>query len=745
MSDQSRFQDSQRYPGTFQQPFPAETHVASAHKSADLLGDETSFSAGSHYSVKSTPTGEYAPSSQYSVTANPLCPIYHGSATFLSNEIVQVLGLFEINELSQNFGVEVVKCSFCRLNEFYPSEVKYAVWGHQTGVEEFEKHLTRVLQSKASSPACKGVFYALNHGVQPQPQPQLQSKGDALSPVAVTQQPAHSQFNHPNVLQFNYVTGRYVGEFSAEEISKIEKKNHVRLKWDVDAGHASASVTVTPCSAQADVEAAKSQLGQVVMAVSSTLADIRLPMPDGAWTALTQQVDFKKHRTVAMPEKSGEGANCVIIGPNEHLKVIKPKVEDFLKRFRLPENCVASCSIRGRQITVKRGDLTAEKTDAIVNAANENLKHGGGVAKAISDAGGKTIQKESDQITKEKGGYVPTGQAVYTKGGNLPCKWVIHAVAPHWSHRDTETYTLAKLKQTCRSALALANDLHVRSVAIPGLGSGIYGIPKSKCAATLFAATEQYFEQSPYSSITDVVFINIDGETVAAFHKECKKWASGNPNPGKIHHSLENGLDSVSQHAKNTDDRSKECPVCLEGPTSDNPKKILPCKHFVCSACSKKLLKPVCPICQKTFGTVRGNQPIDAQMRCQVVQFCLPGYEQYRTIQIEYKIPSGTQTTEHPTPGKRYQSTTRTAYLPDNTEGRQVLDLLQKAFSQRLTFTIGRSVTTGEDGVVTWNDLHHKTSTQGGPHCYGYPDPNYLQRVRRELEAKGITDSGKKA
>jgi deltex-like protein len=70
---------------------------------------------------------------------------------------------------------------------------------------------------------------------------------------------------------------------------------------------------------------------------------------------------------------------------------------------------------------------------------------------------------------------------------------------------------------------------------------------------------------------------------------------------------------------------------------------------------------------------------------------------------------------EHPNPGKAYHGTRRTAYLPDNTEGRKVLDLLHEAFKHRLTFTIGYSRATGVSDVITWNDIHHKTSKFGGP------------------------------
>ena len=89
----------------------------------------------------------------------------------------------------------------------------------------------------------------------------------------------------------------------------------------------------------------------------------------------------------------------------------------------------------------------------------------------------------------------------------------------------------------------------------------------------------------------------------------------------------------------------------------------------------------------------------------------LPGYEQYSTIQIKYVIPSGTQGKEHPNPGQYFHGT---AYLPDSTEGRKVLQLLRKAFDARLIFTIRASHTSGVTNEVVWNDIQHKTNTYGG-------------------------------
>ena len=96
----------------------------------------------------------------------------------------------------------------------------------------------------------------------------------------------------------------------------------------------------------------------------------------------------------------------------------------------------------------------------------------------------------------------------------------------------------------------------------------------------------------------------------------------------------------------------------------------------------------------------------------------LQGYQGHGNIRINYYFPDGTQGPEHPSPGQRYYGTSRTAYLPDCPEGREVLHLLKRAFDARLTFTIGTSVTTGMRNLVVWNDVHHKTSIQGGSTWY---------------------------
>jgi deltex-like protein len=124
-----------------------------------------------------------------------------------------------------------------------------------------------------------------------------------------------------------------------------------------------------------------------------------------------------------------------------------------------------------------------------------------------------------------------------------------------------------------------------------------------------------------------------------------------------------------------------------------------------------------CPVCSQVYGPLIGNQP-PGKMTDNVQSIRLPGFEPCGTIVISYIFDGGVQGANHPHPGQLYTGTQRRAYLPDNKEGRKVLKQLRKAFDQKLTFTIGRSSTIGTNNVITWNDIHHKTSMIGGPTRY---------------------------
>ncbi|KAK2493460.1 hypothetical protein MC885_011874 [Smutsia gigantea] len=194
---------------------------------------------------------------------------------------------------------------------------------------------------------------------------------------------------------------------------------------------------------------------------------------------------------------------------------------------------------------------------------------------------------------------------------------------------------------------------------------------------------------------------------------------------------------SASSGVSGVDKEEDKCVICMDIMRN---KRVLPkCKHEFCTPCIDKALsyKPTCPVCQTSYGIQKGNQP-EGTMNVTVTKQSLPGYESCGSIIIRYSMKGGIQTEEHPNPGKSYPGIQRTAYLPDNEEGKEVLRLLHRAFEQKLIFTVGDSRVLGLSDVITWNDIHHKTSRQGGPEMYGYPDPNYLKRVKQELKNKGI-------
>jgi O-acetyl-ADP-ribose deacetylase len=139
-----------------------------------------------------------------------------------------------------------------------------------------------------------------------------------------------------------------------------------------------------------------------------------------------------------------------------------------------------------------RGNLLEEPVDAIVNAANGHLAHGGGVAGIISRAAGPALQRDSDLLIQRQG-PVPTGMAVVTTAGQLPFKGVIHAVGPRQGEGDEE----AKLFRALMSAFACAKERGWSSVAFPAVSSGIFAVPLDVCARAYLKA----MRASPLSKV----------------------------------------------------------------------------------------------------------------------------------------------------------------------------------------------------------------------------------------------------
>ena len=173
----------------------------------------------------------------------------------------------------------------------------------------------------------------------------------------------------------------------------------------------------------------------------------------------------------------------------------------------------------GQILQIVQGDITVEEVDAIVNAANEHLQHGGGVARTISQKGGPTIQKESDAWVREHG-RVSHAAPAWTSGGRLPAKYVIHAVGPVWGDGDEDE----KLEAAVTGSLRLADELRCSSVAMPAISTGIYGFPKERAARIIFSVIEAYFAENS-SELKTVKLVLFDQPTVDVFLKSWQaKW-----------------------------------------------------------------------------------------------------------------------------------------------------------------------------------------------------------------------------
>ncbi len=139
-------------------------------------------------------------------------------------------------------------------------------------------------------------------------------------------------------------------------------------------------------------------------------------------------------------------------------------------------------------IEVVQGDITRQDVDVIVNAANSELAHGGGVAAAIALGGGPDLRRESEEHP-----YVPVGEAGVTTAGALPARWVVHAVGPVWTGGEEGEAEL--LEGAYRSALGMAIDLDARSIAFPSISTGIFGYPIEEAAAIAIAALKAGAEE----------------------------------------------------------------------------------------------------------------------------------------------------------------------------------------------------------------------------------------------------------
>lgn len=159
-------------------------------------------------------------------------------------------------------------------------------------------------------------------------------------------------------------------------------------------------------------------------------------------------------------------------------------------------------------IVLKQGDITQERVDVIVNAANSGLRGGGGVDGAIHRAGGPRIMAECRLIRERQGGC-PTGEAVITTAGDLPARHVVHAVGPIWRGGDQDEAKL--LRSAYRCSLELAAGRGARTIAFPAISTGVYGYPVELAAREALQVAIGFAQDSDqFSEIRFILFSGAD-------------------------------------------------------------------------------------------------------------------------------------------------------------------------------------------------------------------------------------------
>ncbi len=164
------------------------------------------------------------------------------------------------------------------------------------------------------------------------------------------------------------------------------------------------------------------------------------------------------------------------------------------------------------EIRVVTGDLTGQQVDAIVNAANEHLAHGGGVAAAIVRAGGPIVQRESTAWVRDHGPIGPDSAAVTTAGA-MPAKHVIHVVGPRFRPGQDNAGMLAR---AVVAALETAHAQQDRTIAIPAISAGIFGYPRHEATRVIAATVSSWIAEHP-GAFDEVRLVGYDAGTAADF------------------------------------------------------------------------------------------------------------------------------------------------------------------------------------------------------------------------------------
>ncbi|XP_038559136.1 protein mono-ADP-ribosyltransferase PARP14-like [Micropterus salmoides] len=201
--------------------------------------------------------------------------------------------------------------------------------------------------------------------------------------------------------------------------------------------------------------------------------------------------------------------NCVV--------VLRPESQEEEEEENYEEgNGLCYCKVQtssGVLVSVSKADICMFRVDAVVNAANEDLQHIGGLALVLLNAAGPQLQKISNDYISTNG-KLRAGDAIVTGACNLPCKYVVHAVGPRFSDYDKKT-SVSRLKLAVKESLSQAEKVHCSTIALPAISSGVFGFPVDLCADTIAQAVREYCDRpGSLTSLTEIHLVDNNDNTV---------------------------------------------------------------------------------------------------------------------------------------------------------------------------------------------------------------------------------------
>lgn len=285
---------------------------------------------------------------------------------------------------------------------------------------------------------------------------------------------------------------QFIDRKRTQDCSRISKDHEVSVHFD------SERPRIVLAGARLHVQIAKSCFQELVSALHTDTLTVDKPgakkyfQADGSLLLSTILTDF----------------SCVV--------VLRPEMQEEEEEENfVEERTLCYCKVQtssGVLISVSKADICSLRVDAVVNAANEDLKHIGGVALALLRAAGPQLQTASNEYVARNGRLSP-GEATVTDAFNLPCKYVVHAVGPRFSQFDKMT-SVSRLKTVVKESLRQACSVRCSTVALPAISSGVFGFPVDLCADAIAQAVREYCDspQGP-GSLTEVHLVDNNDNT----------------------------------------------------------------------------------------------------------------------------------------------------------------------------------------------------------------------------------------